>query len=1211
MHLTAFCNGERFMLVKPIHRFLKTRIFLLMKLTSILLLAAFMQVSAAGYSQRVTISGENLSLRKVFGEIEKQSGYSFFYSDKDLRKAKLVSLHAQNIELLQLLNQIFQGQPLTYNIIDKTIVVKEKTGENFPSDANAAIDVNGRVINEKDEGLEGITVSVKGTQNGTATDAAGNFLLHNVDQNATLVFTGINVENKEISVNGRSNLNIIRLKIKISLNEEVTITVNTGYQSLSKERSAGSYSKPNLDIAKNRSTSMNILQRLDGLVPGLTINNAPNSETILIRGLSSINGNRAPLYVVDGISMNDVSSINPQDIADITVLKDATAASIWGAKASNGVVVIVTKKGSADEKIRINYDGFINFNGKPDLKYIPVLNSQQYIQSAKEIFDPAIFPWTTVSAFTNTGSIGVPPHEMILYNQYRGLISAAQANNSLDSLASIRNNQQIGDLWYRNAALRNHTISLAGGGKVHSFYGSLSYTGNQSNRPGEKNNTYKANLRQDFNLNKHLQAYLITDLTSSNSNSPRNINIDNRFYPYQLFQDANGNNLSVPYIQYLSDSTRMAYQNLSRINLDYNPLNEVNYGYTKNDALLNRLIGGVTVKFIKGLRYEGVFGYIKGNNKTTNFDNANAYLVRSELVQFTVAPNTSSTPVYYLPSTGGRYSVANLMQRNWTVRNQMVYDNSWNDKLHQLVLLAGQEAQDQLTNTNAGTVRGYNELLQTYGAVDYATLSTTGVPSPVMVNNIGKSILITNPFSQTETETRFTSYYANAAYTYKRKYSVNGSWRIDKSNLFGVDRSAQNRPVWSFGGKWIASDESFLKSAYWLNNLALRATYGITGNSPSPGQAASFDILRAASNSFFPGGVGLTINTPGNAKLTWESTETINLGLDFSVLKNRLYGSIDVYRKNTSNLLGSLSVNSFTGYSSIFGNFGDLQNKGIELSLTSTNVSNKSFLWQTIFTAAYNKNIITNLVSATPVTTGELKLQQQYLTGFPAFAVFGYRYAGLDTLGDPMIYVNDKTATKARNAATPNDVAYMGTYQPVWSGGLSNIISYKGFGLSVNAVYNLGNVMRRDVNQFYTGRLIATNASISPNAFTTGNVNAEFVNRWKKPGDEQVTIVPSYVSNASLSSSRRDVTYYTKADLNVVSASYIKLRDVTLSYSLPKAFLDRIKTNNITFRVQLSNLMLWKANKYGIDPEFQDAFYGIRNVRSNQQTITVGAHVTL
>lgn len=908
--------------------------------------------------------------------------------------------------------------------------------------------------------------------------------------------------------------------------------------------------------------------------------------------------------MVDGIPMDDVSSINPQDVADITVLKDATAASIWGSRASNGVIVITTKKGTNNAKIKVQYDGFITFQGKPDLNYMPVLNSQQFIQSAKEVFDPVVNPWSQVSAYLNTGSTGVPLHERILYNQYRGLISSGQANASLDSLAAINNIGQISDLWYRNAALMNHSVSISGGGKIHSFYGSLAYTNTQSNRPGEENNLYKINVRQDFNFSKHIQMYLITDLTNTKTYSKRNVNIDNRFYPYQLFKDPNGNNLSIPYMGYLSDSILIAYQNRSRINLDYNPLNERDYGYTKSDALMNRIVAGATIRFFKGLRFEGTYSYLKGANNTASYDDTKSYLVRSEIPQFTVAATPSATPVYYLPTNGGRYSVTNLSQRNWTVRNQLIYDNSWDGIKHQLTVLAGQEAQEQLTVTNGSTVRGYNELLQTYASIDYATLGTTGVPAPVMPNNIGRSILTNNAFNQTETQTRLTSYYANAAYTLNRRYSINSSWRIDQSNLFGIDKSAQNRPVWSVGAKWLMSDEQFFSKTSWLNRFAMRATYGVTGNSPSPGTASSYDILAPQTSNFLPGGVGLRIVTPGNSKLTWESTKTINIGFDFAMFKNRVSGSVDMYQKKTSDLLGELAVNSFTGYSSIIGNFGDMTNEGIELNLMSNNIKTKDFAWTTLFTMAYNKNKVTQLNSVVPITTGAQKVGQRYLTGYPAFTVFAYEYAGLDNIGDPQIYLADKTITKVRNIATPDDIAYKGTYQPVWNGGLSNSFSYKQFDLAINLVYSLGHVMRRDPNNFYTGRL---NHNILN--FRTGNKTEEFFDRWRVPGDELNTSVPSYLSNVALSDSRRDVRYYTTGDINVVSASYIKLRDITFSYGLPKNLISRIKADDISFRLQFSNIMLWKANEYDIDPEFHDAFTGARSLRSNQGIVTFGVHV--
>jgi hypothetical protein len=234
------------------------------------------------------------------------------------------------------------------------------------------------------------------------------------------------------------------------------------------------------------------------------------------------------------------------------------------------------------------------------------------------------------------------------------------------------------------------------------------------------------------------------------------------------------------------------------------------------------------------------------------------------------------------------------------------------------------------------------------------------------------------------------------------------------------------------------------------------------------------------------------------------------------------------------------------------------------------------------------------------------------MPGYAAFALFGYRFAGLDSEGDPLVWLSDKTTSRNRSVTLPEDIEYMGTYQPVWSGGLSNTFNYKNFSLSANVVYNLGHVMRRDVNQFYTGRL--THSGIFANTinggFQSGNVHAEFAERWRAPGDEAHTNVPSYEPNKSVSDSRRDVEYYMYGDLNVVSASYIKLRDITLSWNLPVNLAGRLGAENVSLRCQMSNVMLWKANRYGIDPEFQDAVFGYRTMRANQQTVTVGARVS-
>ncbi len=1193
----------------------------IMKILIVLMIAFLTQVSAATFAQKITLHEKNASLLSVFEKINKQCGFNFLVDIELLNTATPINIAVKNEDVQVVLAKIFANQPLSYSVQDKAVLVSRKQSSYLDKARELMlnliknIDLKGRILDEKAKPLYGASVSVQGGNRVVTTNDKGEFTLTNVDENAVIQVSFVGYKNRYIAANKIKSNPDIYLEIDAAELDEVQVMVNTGYQTLSKERSAGSFAKPDIDILRNRSGSTNILQRLDGLVPGLTVNNAPSASDnpLLVRGLSTLGfsktggrllTNRNPLYVVDGIPLDDVSMVNPQDVDDITVLRDATAASIWGARASNGVIIIATKKGVAGDKVKIQYDSYVNLQGRPDFSYIPTLNSKEFIQAAEEVFDPVVYPWAAVSSYP-TYYYGVPPHERILYNRYRNLISGTQARSSLDSLAGLNNTSQIKDLWYRPAMLMNHTLSVSGGSDKYTFYVSGAFTDIKSNRPGEANRVFKINGRQDFRFGERVKLSLITDLSNNVSSSKQTIDVDNRFLPYQLFKDHTGRNLSMPYMQQLSDETRIDYQNLARISLDYNPLDEYNYNTTSKNDIFSRNILSLGVKVIKGLRFEGTYSYMRGANRAEVYNDLKSYGVRSELVHFTVAPNTATTPVYYLPSNGGTYAVDHLSQKNWTVRNQLVYDLEWNNSEHQLTLLAGQEAQEQFTMINGSKVRGYNTLLQTYGPVDYATLGNAGLDDPVWANGSSNSILSDDSFRQEQLQTRFTSYYSNVGYTYSKRYSLNASIRFDRSNLFGLDKAAQNRPVYSIGGKWELGAEEFMKGADWLDQLALRATYGITGNSPSPGTAASYDVIGVQPSPFFPGGTGAFINTASNPHLSWERTSNINLGLDFSMLNNRLQGSIDLYRKNTDNLIGSMPTNGFTGYSTIVGNVGDMQNKGVELSLRSLNIQQDDFSWSTALNISYNKNQVTKFNPFTAITTGSGLINQNFVEGYPAFAVFAYQYVGLDNLGDPLVRLADGSVTKTPKITKPQDLKYMGTYQPVWNGGLSNVFKYKAWALSVNTVFNFGNVMRRDVNQFYTDRLTQ-----KPMAdFTSGNVNSEFTRRWRVAGDEATTNIPSYLSNASLSQARRDVTYYTLADANVVSAAYLKMRDATLSYQLNAAFLKKIAVEQVTLRAQVSNVMLWKANKYGIDPEYHYAPTGARELLSNQGTLSFGLNV--
>lgn len=1182
-----------------------------MRLTAVILLASLMQVSASSLAQRISLSEKGSSLSRVFEKIKSQAGIDFVVSTEILKSSRPVDINVRNMQLNDVLRAIFKDQPLDYSIEDKFVVVRKKDPSILDKAKSAImkfvldITVKGRVLDEKGMPMPGATVTVKGTTRRTMTNDKGEFTLTGVDEKAILVINYLGFQPKEIPASG--TFLEVRLSEKAGELAEVDV-VSTGYQVLPKERSAGSFAKVDMDVVGNRTTSMNVLQSLDGLVPGLVVNNVPNRSQVLIRGLSTTGGTTGvgttsqPLYVVDGLAMpkidaNDnqpdmILGINPQDIESITVLKDATAASIWGARASNGVIVIKTKSGKFNSKLRVNYSGFVNFQGKPDLDYNKLLSPRQFVEAGTEIFNTpgyvSQYPYATVSAL-NGG--GITPLELILYNP-RGR-TAAQVASSVDSLASMDNRSQIKDLFYRNALLSNHTVSLSGGGDKYSFYTSASYTDVVSSIPGQKNQNFKLNLRQDLKVSKNLSFYLVTDLSNNTSSLKRNLDVDYFFHPYQLFRDASGSNLSIPFMTNISNEVLANAQARSRISLDYNPLNEFNNGNTKSDGLMTRFNGGVKLKLFTGLTFDGTYGYIKGKNKIREFESQQSYTVRREVVTFAVAADPTVVPKYYLPATGGRLTTINGDQHKWDIRNQLTYDNTFGK--HEVTLSAGQEAQEQFSTTIQTRVRGFDETLLTPGVADYVTIASL-VQGTILPNLAGiGSSMINDTFGTNETTTRFTSYYSNLAYTFDRRYAFNASWRIDQSNLFGKDKSAQNKPIWSAGAKWNISNENFMKPVNWVQNLALRFTYGLTGNSPEVGVASSKDVTRPSGSAFFPGSIGMLIVTPGNPQLSWESTKTINLGLDFSVLNGRLSAGIDLYQKKTTDLLGLIYPNSLTGFpTGIVGNQGDITNKGVEVGLSSVNISNKDFSWSTNWNFAYNKSMVDKITVATIVTTGAQQVLANVQEGYPAYTVFAYKYGGLDNTGAPQVVLADGTVSKARSVTKPEDIVYMGTMQPVWNGGLTNNFQYKNFRLSANMIYNMGHVMRRQRDLTYGGQF-------------RRNVSVDFLNRWKVAGDEARTNIPGYITNSNPNAiaGTYNTEYFTQGDVNVVSASFVKLRDITLFYDLPKLLAGKIKAQGITFRAQLSNVMLWKANKYDIDPEFQGVI-----APSNQRTVSIGANVS-
>jgi TonB-linked SusC/RagA family outer membrane protein len=1215
---------------------IKKQIVMQIKLITAFLLVGVIHVSAKTFSQQVTLTVKDMPLKQVFKLITDQTGYSFMVQSYLLDNAAPVTISGKDLSLSTILKRITQERGLTYAVKYNTIVVSaagkknpvmEKGGDVPAMDflSPPPVEIKGRVVDKDGKPIVNALVKATAPSNrnaagttviykGVLTDEQGNFTIPEADAYTILVVSAVNIETTEFPLNGNNSFVTIVAKMKVAELSNLSV-VNTGYQTLNKERATGSFGKPDMDIVRSRTSTMDIISRLDGQIPGMSLSisainpgnasgtgNGMSTRKSLIRGISSANSSMAgePLYVLNGVLVADFNSINPDDVEDITVLKDAAAAAIWGARATMGVIVITTKSGSRNQKLTVNYNGFMNYQGKPDFDYMHMMNSQQYIQTAQELFDPVVYPWSTLyNAY-------MAPHESVMYNKYRGVISEAQAKKSLDSLSAINNHNQVADLWYRPAFTTNHTLSVAGGTNIYSFYGSLAYTKTQTNAPGDKNDAYKLNFTQSINAGKRVRISLNTALVNTISSRKNPVTIpNNSVLPYQLFKNADGNSVNMPYMLGISDSLRRNYQARSLINLDYYPVEEMNYGYTKTNTLSMNVTANISVNIWKGLSFAGTYGYVKSPVSNDIYADHQKLTERQQLLRLTVAPTIGSIPKYYLPATGGTLTTGNADQRNWTARNQLVYDAQPRNGRDHLTIQAGQEAQESYSTRSSTTILGYNEALGTYANLDYAMLSA-GISGTVTgFGSYGGSSI---PYQLRWSKTRFDSYFGLASYTYNGKYSLDASWRQDRSSLFGSDISFQNKPIWSVGGRWQLGKEGFMQPLTWINSLAIRTTYGITGNSPYTGAAATTDILFAI-NSTYPGninGEAFTVNQFANNKLAWENTATVNIGIDYAILNKRISGSIDLYRKITTDMIGGIPVNPLSGTNTTTGNIGRLTNKGIEVSLHTINIQGKEFSWNSTLTMGYNTSKLNSYTAATNAN----RTVSGWLVGGPIVKdyslqpVFAYRFAGLDNLGDPQVYLANNTITKLPGGRVVDDLKYMGTTQPVCTGGLSNTMRYKGFSLSLNMIYRLGGVMRRDWATLPFSNRQANAANFG------GNLPDFYLGRWKKAGDEAVTNIPSYVASGTINATRRNINYFTYGDINIASAAYAKLRDVTLVYDLSPGVLKALKIQRLSIMVQATNFMVWKANSWDIDPEYQDAVQGFRSMPPSKHSYSLGLNLT-
>ena len=1024
--------------------------------------------------------------------------------------------------------------------------------------------IKGKVMNQNGDPVPFATISLKGTQRIITTGEEGLFEFAGVKTGDTLTVSSIGYKTTDQPVSKKEELLVITLLQESKQLGGVEI-VSTGYQAVPKERATGSFDFID-NKTLNQQTGTNILKRLEGVASGVLfdnnklINGQHRNDNITIRGLSTINASTNVLIVLDGfIYEGDINNINPDDIESITILKDAAASSIWGARAGNGVIVINTKKGKFNQKLKIGLNTNVIVNQKPGLNYLPQLSSADYIDVEQVLFNQGYFD----AAISNPYQPLTPAVE--IFNHRRlGLISAADSANQINSLKEIDSRQQYQKYFLRNNVIQRYSANIYGGSAINAFSLSVSYDKNagELKQISDKINVHVENTIHPLkNLVINTGAYYTNSNSTSGLAAYNTIMIGGRQVPYLRFADDAGNPVPVA-TGYRNEYTDTAGGG-KLLDWKYYPLEDYRHDLSKNT--LSELYAniGLQYEFSHALNAQIQYQYQKQESNTSRVSDINSFTARSQINEFSQIDYLSGTVINRIPK-GGIQTTYNSYAQSYTARGQLNFNQTWGD--HNLAAIAGAEVRQFQTSAGQGIIYGYNEDPVKYSSVDYVTYYPTFTT--------GSYQQIPDNLSFSHTVNRFVSMYANASYTYKNRYIISGSARKDGSNIFGANTNDKWKPLWSAGMNWKLSKESFYHISF-LPVLGLRATYGYSGNVDLSKTAAAVAIYRTdAPSTGYP---YVTIKTLNNPNLRWEKTAMLNLAIDYAIKGGRLSGSFEYYHKKGTDLYGLTPYDYTTWGASphIVENIAGISENGIDLTVNSTNI-NRGFKWNTTFFLNYNNNKTTsyNLPESKQIFS---KLGSGVsiipVIGKPLYSISAYKWAGLDQNGNPQGYLNGKKSTnydsiqiEALNKGTGGNVVYIGPSSPVVFGSLINTLSWKNWSLSVNLSYKLG--------YYFLKPVLSYSALIN-----YGAGSKDFAKRWMKAGDESKTNVPAFIYPASDS---RD-NFYQLSEINVLKGDHIRIQYVNLSCSLPS----NNSVRPIELYINCSNLgIIWRASKEKFDPEY-------------------------
>lgn len=1158
-------------------------------------------VDLYGQVGSVTLNYKNASFMEVIHAMKEQTGIKFLYNIDKVENRYCESLSLNKVPTAQAIPIVLSAFDLTYSEIEGVIVVEEQNQKEKTHQNKVVI---GKVFDDKGKPLPGVTIRVKDSSVGVASDINGRFsMIISPLESSVLVFSFIGMKTKELKFTGQQPLNVILEREQIELEE---VLVSVGYQRVNRRDMVGSYTTIQAkDVMMPSCTSID--QMLQGKIPGLVMMNTSSrvgrTPKINIRGTSTILGNTDPLWVVDGIIQSDplpfdvstsmtsdlstlvgnqISWLNPADIETITILKDASATAVYGAKASNGVIVITTKKGNTDRQ-SVRYSLNMSMRARPHYGMFNLMNSAERIRFSREAYNVGV-------RYMNEPLPQIYTYEGLMYLLNERQISEKEFQKQIATLETT--NTDWFDELTRNSLSHTHNLSLSGGSEKVTYSASLGY----SNNKGVELNNDIEQISGRLNVNARILPNLKVDFNLSGNKS------ENKGYGPGINPMSYASSISRAIPAYHSDGSAVYYKEYhdyslhsERSMLGFNILNEIEHSYAKNNATRFDIGLNLDWKIIENLNYQLVGGLSSNTNDSESYAGERTQYIARNYRGYdygTALPNSELYKAAMLPF-GGELFTANSRLMTYNLQHKLLYSQTFNAN-HRINAMLGVEIRSIDNKNGSNTVWGYvpergERIMMPTPIKDLKPLGGRPVP---MEWGILTSLYNGKWRNSSRTDNYF-SFFMTFAYSLYNRYVFNINLRSDASNRFGQDVSKQYDPTYSFGVSWRMAEEKFMETlSHIIGQLNLRATWGIQGNvvnTLSPDLILSQQGVLPVYQQYH-----LTIHSLPNPYLKWERTKTWNLGLDVDLF-NCVTMSVEYYGR-ASNAIINQDISEEYGKNTMQLNGGLINNHGIEFSMNITPFQRDNFAWTIGFNASknWNKSDSEDAMSKSDILTKSNFLngdpERLLKKGYPISGFWSYSFAGLSPeKGYPLFHKIDFEQSDA-NIDPTTFLTYSGEAEPYFSGGVNTRIRYKSITFGADFALLMGS-KKRLPNPYAT-----FNQGKIPDPYY--NLSKVLNDRWKKPGDETNTIIPGLYNsitdeyNITLPDGKKESIYamWAQSDAMVVDGSFFRCTQLSLAWNVSHRVLQRLKASSLSISANVNNVFVIGNKRFdGFDPELGDS----------------------